>query len=198
MASLFAIKGIRTVIAGRDEKRGRSAAVKVSALGTRSSFAIADVADPHSVQTMMATALQELRHIDYTCQCAGFEGALGSIIDRDLHEFDRTMEINARGTWLCLAEELAHMSSRKSGAIVNISSIRAGRPVRNAAAYAASKAAIESLTRTASIEAAPLGVRVNAVTPGAVDTPMRTRLNDAAGTSGIVPVARPRWPDGNG
>ena len=125
--------------------------------------------------------------------CAGIR-TRGSIVDTSVEEFQRHMQVNVIGTWLGIRGFLRRHRPGTAGAIVNVSSVNAEIAVPDQAHYVASKGAVSALTRAAAVEAAPLGVRVNAVAPGPVRTPMTAeRLGDpqqAAWLDTRVPMGR--------
>ncbi len=125
--------------------------------------------------------------------CAGIRSR-SSIVDTELDDFERHLQVNLVGTWLGIRGFLRRHQPGTAGAIVNVSSVNAEIAVPDQAHYVASKGAVSALTRAASIEAAPLGVRVNAVAPGPVRTPMTAeRLGDpeqAAWLDARVPIGR--------
>lgn len=130
--------------------------------------------------------------------CAGIRSR-GSIVDTELDDFERHLRVNVVGTWLGIRGFLRRHQPDRAGAIVNVSSVNAEIAVPNQAHYVASKGAVSALTRAAAVEAAPLGVRVNAVAPGPVRTPMTAeRLDDpeqAAWLDARVPMGRVAEPD---
>lgn len=125
--------------------------------------------------------------------CAGIR-TRSNIVDTAVQDFQRHMQVNVLGTWLGIRGFLRHHQPGEAGAIVNVSSVNAEIAVPNQAHYVASKGAVSALTRAAALEAAPLGVRVNAVAPGPVRTPMTAeRLGDpeqAAWLDARVPMGR--------
>ncbi|WP_419849049.1 SDR family NAD(P)-dependent oxidoreductase [Candidatus Poriferisocius sp.] len=130
--------------------------------------------------------------------CAGIRSR-SSIVDTELDDFERHLRVNVVGTWLGIRGFLRRHKTDSAGAIVNVSSVNAEIAVPNQAHYVASKGAVSALTRAAAVEAAPLGVRVNAVAPGPVRSPMTAeRLGDpeqAAWLDARVPMGRVAEPD---
>jgi glucose 1-dehydrogenase len=149
--------------------------------GTASSF-VADVSKAADVEAMVRTAVERYGRIDCAVNNAGVSPDNDPIADLSESEWDRVINVNLKGVALCLKYELSQMLKQGTGgAIVNVASVSGFRPQPNNAAYNASKHGVLGLTKTASLENAPLGIRVNSVAPGAIDTPMIHRALDATG-----------------
>lgn len=159
-ARLLAAAGADVVITGRDRDRGAAAAAQ---LGVR--FVAADLSDVESVSALVA----QCGDVDVIVNnAASFPGAL--TVDQDLASFERTFDTNVRGTYFLVATLVPGMLARGGGSIVNVTSMVAFKGVAGASTYSASKAAVESLTRTWAAEFGPRGVRVNSVAPGPTAT----------------------------
>ncbi|MET4430583.1 MULTISPECIES: SDR family oxidoreductase [unclassified Mycolicibacterium] len=159
-ARLLAAAGADVVITGRDRDRGAAAAAQ---LGVR--FVAADLSDVESVSALVA----QCGDVDVIVNnAASFPGAL--TVDQDLASFERTFDTNVRGTYFLVAALVPGMLERGGGSIVNVTSMVAFKGVAGASTYSASKAAVESLTRTWAAEFGPRGVRVNSVAPGPTAT----------------------------
>jgi NAD(P)-dependent dehydrogenase (short-subunit alcohol dehydrogenase family) len=130
----------------------------------------ADIADPLAVQSMFDTVQRELGPVDILVNCAGIDGKQASSWDIDLADWRKVIEVNLFGTFHCSRLALQGMVARKSGVILNISSVHETIAWSGYSAYTASKAAVAMLTKTMAQEAAPFGVRVLAVAPGAIQT----------------------------
>jgi NAD(P)-dependent dehydrogenase (short-subunit alcohol dehydrogenase family) len=136
----------------------------------------ADVADAAAVERYVAETVARLGGLDVLCNAAGVEGALAESHEYEEAEFDRVMAVNVKGTWLNLRYAIRAMSESGGGSIVNIASGAALRALPGLSAYVASKHAVLGLTRTAAVELATSGIRVNALCPGPVETRMMDSL----------------------
>jgi NAD(P)-dependent dehydrogenase (short-subunit alcohol dehydrogenase family) len=171
----FAREGASVVIAARREAEGIAAVKHLQATGAKASFVRADVASEADVVAMIAHAIKVFGRLDVVFNNAGVEGKLGPIETLAAADFDETFAVNVRGTWLVMKHALPHLTATK-GVIVNTSSVAADLGMAGTTIYASSKGAIITMTRTAAIEFAPAGVRVNAVSPGPVATDMGSRF----------------------
>jgi NAD(P)-dependent dehydrogenase (short-subunit alcohol dehydrogenase family) len=159
-ARLLAKEGASVVITGRDLERGNAAA---AAVGAR--FVRADLADMDSVKALV----QQVGDVDILVNnAAGFPAAL--TVEQEVGPFERTFDTNVRGLYFLTAGLVPGMLARRRGSIVNVTTMVAGKGVPGASAYSASKAAVESLTRTWAAEFGASGVRVNSVAPGPTRT----------------------------
>ncbi|WP_329050391.1 glucose 1-dehydrogenase [Amycolatopsis sp. NBC_01488] len=172
-ARAFAAEGATVVVAGRDERRLASA---VEEIGGDASAVTVDVTDSADVARMVETIVSRHGGLDVAFNNAGILGSPGPVADLDEDDFAAVLATNVTGTWLCLKHEIAHMRAHGGGAIVTMASnIGAHGRLPNMAAYAASKAAVSALTRTAARDHIADGVRINAVSPGATATDMSLR-----------------------
>lgn len=176
VALLFASCGIKIVAAGRDERAGQELIQEIKANGGEALFCKTDVSNALSVQSLIKSAKKHFGGIDYAFNNAGIEGVLGPIVDMDEKAWDEVMNINLKGIWLCLKYEFPEILHRGGGAIVNTSTNLTSLGLPGTSAYTASKAGVDGLTQVAAIEYGKYGVRVNAINPGAVSTPMLKRI----------------------
>lgn len=186
-ARLFAREGARVIVADRDEPAGRRVAAEI---GEAARFVAMDVTDPAQVRARVETALGFWGRIDILFNNAGI-GCVGALHEVPEEEFDRVMAVNVKGVYLVAAHVLPHMIERRSGTIINMSSVIAQVGLALRAAYAASKGAVLAMTRSMQVDYAPYGIRVNALLPGTIYTPFvenylrRSYADPAAALEGI-------------
>jgi NAD(P)-dependent dehydrogenase (short-subunit alcohol dehydrogenase family) len=198
-AIAFAKDEARLVVSGRRETEGEALEAELRRLGAESSFIQADVRREDEVRALVDQTVARFGTIDVAVNCAGTEGQRGLIVDQTVESYAKTFDTNVLGVLLSLKHELRVMTAQKSGSIVNISSTYCHQGGAGASVYAASKHAVEGITKSAALESAVSGVRVNAVAPGPIDTGMLDRFtgnpqNKAALTS-KVPMGRIGKPD---
>jgi len=158
---------------------GPAAAATVAAIAEQGGTAEAaevTVADPQAVADLLSGIDARYSRLDVAVNCAGIEQPRGTIVEAPVEHWDRVLEVNLRGMWLCLKHELALMYRTGAGSVVNISSMVAHKAAFGAASYVAAKHGIIGLTRAAALESAPHGVRVNSLSPGHISTPMVDRV----------------------
>jgi NAD(P)-dependent dehydrogenase (short-subunit alcohol dehydrogenase family) len=173
-ALAFAREGARVVVIDRDAAGGEHTISEIRDAGGNGVFVRADVAVAADVERAMATAANMAGHIDYAFNNAGVEGKLATTREYDEQEWDRVIATNLKGVWLCMKHEISRMPDR-GGAIVNCASIAGLVGFTEEPAYVAAKHGVIGLTKAAAIEVAPRNIRINAVCPGAIDTPMLHR-----------------------
>jgi len=194
-ALAFAREGAQVVVSGRSNQAGQSLVDKLHELGADAEFIRADVRHEEDVRALVDKTVARFGRLDVAVNNAGTEGRLGPIADQSAESYAATFDTNVLGTLLSLKHELRVMSPQRSGSIINVSSVLGRVGGAGAAVYAASKHAVEGLTKSAALEVAALGIRVNAVTPGPIETGMLTRYvksDDAtkAQVAASVPLKR--------
>ena len=176
-AVLFAKAGAKVLVAGRREVEGNETIELIRAAGGDGLFVKTDVSKASEVDTLIHTAVEKFGRLDVAFNNAGIEGVWAPIIRQSEEDWDRTIDINLKGVWLCLKYEIRQMLKQGGGgAIVNMSSITGMVGAVGAAAYSASKHGVIGLTQTAALENAKSGIRINAVCPGFTETPMADRV----------------------
>ncbi|MGW5353315.1 SDR family NAD(P)-dependent oxidoreductase [Streptomyces sp. NPDC004031] len=176
VALAFAREGARVAVAGRTREALDGTVALVTAAGGTAVAVTADITDPADAERMVAEAADRLGGLDVAVNGVGVFLSPGPVGDMAEDDWRRTLDTNVTGLWLSMKYEIARMRKEGGGAIVNIASnIGAHRRAAGLGAYAASKAAVSVLTRTAALDHIAEGIRINAVSPGPVDTPMSTR-----------------------
>jgi NAD(P)-dependent dehydrogenase (short-subunit alcohol dehydrogenase family) len=175
-ALAFAKEGARVVVSGRHEDIGLALAKELVALGTEAEFVRADVRHEDDVHNLIDRTVAHFGRLDVAVNNAGTEGTPGPVTEQTPESYAATFDTNVLGTILSMKHELRVMLAQGSGSIVNLSSTMGSRGVPNASLYTASKHAVEGLTKAAALEAAPAGIRVNAIAPGPIETGMLTRF----------------------
>lgn len=199
-ALAFARQGARLVVSGRRDDAGLALAAELRALGAQAEFLRADVRVEAEVRSLVEQAVERFGRLDVAVNNAGTEGQLGPITGQSVDNYTATFETNVLGTLLAVKHEMRVMLRQGAGAIVNLSSVAGQVGIAGASVYAASKHAVEGLTKSAALEGAASGVRVNAVAPGPVATEMLDRFTggDEAAKAGFlasIPARRAATPD---
>ncbi len=198
-AVAFAEEGARLVIAGRREEAGQQVASELRKMGAEAAIIRTDVRHENEVRDLVDRTVERFGRLDVAVNCAGTEGKPGPVTEQTAETYAATFDTNVLGTLLSMKHELRVMQAKGRGSIVNISSTYGHEGAKGASIYAASKHAVEGLTRSAALEAAGWAIRVNAVAPGPTDTGMLDRFtktpeNKANLVSG-VPLGRIGRPD---
>lgn len=173
-AEHFAAAGARVVVVGRNEERGVDCVKGIVANGGQALFVSADVRVEADNNRMVEAALTEFGRLDVACNSAGVSltSVASGILDMEFGHWEDTIAANLTGTWLSMKAEIAAMLEVGAGAIVNVSSVAATHGSYRAAAYSSSKGGLHNHTRSAAREFGAQDIRVNAVIPGMIETPM--------------------------
>jgi NAD(P)-dependent dehydrogenase (short-subunit alcohol dehydrogenase family) len=197
-ALAFAKRGAAVVLVGRNAERGHSAAEECRALGVSSVFFSADVTRPADVEAMVTYAVKTFGRLDIAFNNAGHQERRAPLVDQPHAVFETVFATNLRSVFHAMKAEIAVMAKQGCGIIVNNASVSGVRnPNPGLALYSASKAAVISLTRSAAMECAPLGIRINTVSPGRVVTPMMLASNiaDMKAVAAGLPLRRMGQPE---
>lgn len=175
-AIAFAREGNRVVVSGRREEAGQALAAELRALGAEAEFLRADVRFEADVRSLVEQTVERFGRIDVAVNNAGTEGQLAPIVEQSVANYEDTFAVNVLGTLLSVKHEMRAMLAQGSGSIINLSSVAGQVGMAGASVYVASKHAVEGITKSAALEGAVAGVRVNAVAPGPVATEMLDRF----------------------
>jgi NAD(P)-dependent dehydrogenase (short-subunit alcohol dehydrogenase family) len=198
-ATAFAQEGARLVVAGRHDDAGKALVSELQGLGAEAEFIRVDVRHDNDVRDLIDQTVARFGGLDIAVNNAGTEGKPGPVTDQTADSYAATFDTNVLGTLLSMKHELRVMQAQGRGSIVNISSTYGHEGARGASVYAGSKHAVEGMTKSAALEAASFGVRVNAVAPGPTETGMLNRFTGTperkAGLVAGVPLGRVGEPD---
>jgi NAD(P)-dependent dehydrogenase (short-subunit alcohol dehydrogenase family) len=193
-AVLFAKEGARVVVSGRRDPEGEKLAAELLGLGAEALFVRCDVRKDDDVRDLVDRTVARFGRLDAAVNCAGTEGKPGPVTEQTAETYAATFDTNVLGTLLSMKHEMRVMLAQRSGSIVNVSSTYGRIGAAGASLYSASKHAVEGLTKSAALEAAASGVRVNLVAPGPIETGMLNRFAGTAerkaGLSATVPLNR--------
>jgi NAD(P)-dependent dehydrogenase (short-subunit alcohol dehydrogenase family) len=179
-AVAFAKDGASVIASGRREAEGKALEAELRSLGVEAAFVSADVRHENDVRSLIDQAVARFGRIDAAVNAAGTPGQPGPVVDQTAESYAVTFDTNVLGTLLSMKHELRVMQPQGRGSIVNISSTYGHQGAAGASVYAASKHAVEGMTKSAALEAASSGVRVNAVAPGPTETGMLNRFTGTA------------------
>ena len=198
-AVVLAQQGAHVVVSGRREKEGQDLAAELQALGAKAEFIRADVRSEAEVRNLVDQTIKQFGRLDIAVNNAGTEGLRGLVTEQTAESYAATFDTNVLGVLLSMKHELRVMLAQGSGSIVNVSSAYGSVGAAGASVYVASKHAVEGLTKSAALEVAGTGVRVNVVAPGTTDTGMLTRFTNTgenkAALVSTVPIKRLATPE---
>jgi NAD(P)-dependent dehydrogenase (short-subunit alcohol dehydrogenase family) len=179
-AVAFAKDGARVVVSGRREAEGKALEAELGSLGAETAFIRADVRREEDVSSLIDQTVARFGRIDAAVNAAGTEGRPGPVAEQTGESYAATFDTNVLGTLLSMKHELRVMQPQGSGSIINISSTYGHEGGAGASVYVGSKHAVEGMTKSAALEAASSGVRINAVAPGPTETGMLNRFTGTA------------------
>jgi NAD(P)-dependent dehydrogenase (short-subunit alcohol dehydrogenase family) len=198
-AEIFAREGAHVVVSGRKDKEGQELAAELQALGAEAIFVHTDVRKDEEVRDLVDQTIKRFGRLDIAVNNAGTEGLRGLVTEQTEQSYAATFDTNVLGVLLSMKHELRVMLPQGSGSIVNVSSAYGSVGAAGASVYVASKHAVEGLTKSAALEVAGTGVRVNVVAPGTTDTGMLTRFTNTdenkAALVSTVPIKRLATPE---
>lgn len=180
-ALIFAREGVKVAIADIDANRGEDVVQEVKQAGSDAIFVRTDVSDSANVEELVRRTVEAFGRLDFAVNNAGIGGPSAMTADYTEADWRRVLDINLTGVWLCMKYQIPEMLKQGGGAIINVASILGQVGFANAPAYVAAKHGVLGLTKTAAIEYATQGIRVCAVCPGFIATPM---IEDAGMTEG--------------
>ncbi|MHB1390348.1 MAG: glucose 1-dehydrogenase [Thermoleophilia bacterium] len=199
---VLAAAGAKVVVSDISEPGGVETVRLVRESGGEATFIRADVSLPEDVEALVAAAVSEYGALDCAVNNAGIGGDLADTVNYPKEGWDRLLAINLTGVWLCMKSEIEQMLKQGGGAVVNMASILGTVGFANATAYVAAKHGVLGITRVAALEYATRGVRVNAVCPGFILTPMLEKGLDieahpevAGQIAGLHPMKRLGQPE---
>jgi NAD(P)-dependent dehydrogenase (short-subunit alcohol dehydrogenase family) len=198
-ALAFADEGARVVVSGRRDDAGEKLVAELRGRGVEAEFIRADVRHEDDVRNLVDKTVARFGRLDVAVNNAGTEGTPGPVTEQSAESYAATFDTNVLGVLLSMKHELRVMQRQGSGSIVNLSSTMGQRGAPGASLYTASKHAVEGLTKSAALEAAAFGVRVNAVAPGPIETALLDRFTGSAdrkaGLVAGVPLKRAGRPE---
>jgi NAD(P)-dependent dehydrogenase (short-subunit alcohol dehydrogenase family) len=198
-AIIFAQEGAHIVVSGRRDKQGQELVAELQGLGAEAIFVRTDVRKDEDVRNLVDQTVKRFGRLDIAINNAGTEGLRGLVTEQTAESYADTFDTNVLGVLLSMKHELRAMLPQGSGSIVNVSSAYGSVGAAGASVYVASKHAVEGMTKSAALEVAGTGVRVNVVAPGTTDTGMLTRFTNTdenkAALVSTVPFKRLATPE---
>ncbi len=183
-ARLLAARGAKVIVSDINEAAAADTLETILSAGGSAALVVCDVTDEAQVEALVVRTVENFGRLDCAVNNAAITPDILPIAEADMAVFDKVLNVDLRSVMLCMKYEIRQFLAQNSqGSIVNVGSVSSFRPQPNNAAYVAAKHGVIGLTKTGSLEYAPRGIRVNAVLPGAIDTPM---LRGALETNGFT------------
>jgi NAD(P)-dependent dehydrogenase (short-subunit alcohol dehydrogenase family) len=186
-ALAFAREGSKVVVADVSRKGGQETVDLIRKTGADATFIPCDVTRANEVEALVDKTVATYGRLDCAFNNAGSEGEIAPLVECSEENFDRVINVNLKGVWLCMKYEMRQMLKQGSGAIVNMASVAGVVAERGFPAYAAAKGGVIQITRTAAVEYGGTGVRINAICPGAIMTPMVERAMSGMSAKAMAP-----------
>jgi len=196
-------EGASVVVVDQNPETGESTAAAITAAGGQATAVQADVSDFNSVKAMIEKAVDAYGKIDAMVNVAGIQGMVADVVELPHEEWMRVQNVNITSVFLCAKHCIPHMRKQGGGAIVNVASMQSYFNMPGSAAYAAAKGGIVSLTRCMALDHARENIRINAVAPGYIDTPLLRGFAEGTGDpqatldhwNSRIPIGRLQTPD---
>lgn len=199
VALLLAREGAKVIVSDVSDAGGQEAVQLIKESGAEATFVRCDVSQPEEIEKLMQTTVATYGKLDCAVNNAGIGGASAPTADYPLDNWNKVIAINLTAPWLCMKYEIPHMLKQSKGAIVNMASILGTTGFATSSAYVAAKHGLIGATRTAALEYSAQGIRINAVCPGFIETPMLANAGLDANTqkyiSSLHPIGRMGKPE---
>lgn len=178
-AEVLASHGVNTVVSDQNSDAGTAVVDAIRAAGGKAAFVKADVGRPEDCEKLVRFAVDTYGKLDIAVNNAGISGESAPIADMSIEGWEKVIRINLNGVFYCMKYQLQEMKKQGSGSIINMSSILGQVGFANAAGYVSAKHALNGLTQTAALEYAAENIRINAVGPAFINTPLLSMMDEA-------------------